>query len=71
MGRLDAESRAFDSILRHDPCAYCGEAASQVDHIDPVAHGGENHWTNLTAACAPCNRAKWDQPLLAFLGGAK
>ena len=70
LGTLDADSRSFDAILRCDPCSYCAAPADQVDHIEPVARGGANHWTNLTAACRRCNRAKSDKPLLLHLAGA-
>jgi len=67
MPPLDAPSLAFDGILRHDPCCYCGGPASQVDHIEPVGAGGANAWANLTAACRHCNRAKSDKSLLTYL----
>jgi 5-methylcytosine-specific restriction endonuclease McrA len=60
---LDAWAR----ILRNDPCAYCGAPTEHLDHIVPVAEGGEQRWTNLTAACARCNRAKHADSLLMFL----
>jgi 5-methylcytosine-specific restriction endonuclease McrA len=65
----DRETLEYDVILRADPCSFCGTSGVQVDHIDAVAHGGRNHWSNLTAACRPCNRAKSDKSLLAFMGG--
>lgn len=39
-------------------CRYCGGAATTVDHIIPVIQGGGNEWTNLAAACGPCNSKK-------------
>lgn len=39
-------------------CAYCGQEATEVDHIIPVKHGGTNDESNLTAACVRCNRSK-------------
>lgn len=36
-----------DSFLRHP-----------IDHIVPIAHGGETNETNLALACASCNTAK-------------
>lgn len=54
-------------MLRLDPCAYCGGPTTEIDHIVPRSSGGDNEWTNLTASCGPCNRAKSDKPLLVFL----
>lgn len=70
MSPLDADSLAYDGILRGDPCCYCGAPMEHVDHIDPIASGGANHWKNLTAACQPCNRAKSDKSLLTYLAAA-
>jgi 5-methylcytosine-specific restriction endonuclease McrA len=67
LGVLDRPSRTYAEILRRDPCAYCGAAMEDIDHIDPIVSGGENHWTNLTAACGSCNNRKYSFPLLLFL----
>lgn len=56
-------------ILRNDPCAYCGSPVEAIDHIHPVALGGEHRWSNLTGACHDCNRRKSAKTLLAFLAG--
>jgi 5-methylcytosine-specific restriction endonuclease McrA len=32
--------------------------ALEIDHVQPVHHGGSNELSNLRAACAPCNRSK-------------
>lgn len=58
---------AYAEVLRHDPCAYCGSVAGEVDHIVPVAGGGDGDWENLTAACRSCNARKNAQSLLGFL----
>lgn len=39
-------------------CAYCGQDATEVDHIIPVKHGGTDDEANLTASCIKCNRSK-------------
>lgn len=43
-------------------CQYCGVAAPDVvlhvDHIKPVAGGGDNDITNLITSCQPCNSGK-------------
>lgn len=50
-------------------CAYCGaeHVPLQVEHIVAKARGGSNRVSNLTLACAPCNRKKGAQPLELFL----
>lgn len=48
-------------------CQYCGRKAPdvilEVDHIKPVAKGGDNSITNLITACWECNHGKKDIPL--------
>lgn len=43
-------------------CQYCGKSAPDVilhiDHIKPVAEGGDNDMTNLITACFDCNMGK-------------
>jgi 5-methylcytosine-specific restriction endonuclease McrA len=61
----------WKTVLRHDPCAYCGIAEcdgddTHLDHIVPRARGGTDR-ENLTASCAACNFSKNDLSLLAFL----
>jgi 5-methylcytosine-specific restriction endonuclease McrA len=64
---LDPESWDRAVELQRDPCAYCGGPAGEVDHIVPVSRGGENHWSNPTAACRSCNARKHATPMLHFL----
>lgn len=48
-------------------CQYCGasppKALLQVDHINPVALGGDNSIDNLITACFECNIGKGAKPL--------
>lgn len=48
-------------------CQYCGRSAPDVelhvDHLVPVARGGQNSKINLLASCADCNLSKQAQPL--------
>jgi hypothetical protein len=48
-------------------CQYCGkstpDAVLQIDHITPVAKGGDNHFLNLITACDGCNNGKGAQLL--------
>lgn len=56
-------------ILFGDPCVYCGGEVETLDHVQPLAHNGGNHWANLTGACRSCNQRKGATPLLLFLMG--
>ena len=43
-------------------CLYCGSKDEiQIDHIIPVAKGGEHRIGNLAAACKSCNMSKKDK----------
>jgi hypothetical protein len=52
-------------ILERDDytCAYCGEEADEVDHVEPLVLGGSNDVANLVACCSYCNRSKGAKPL--------
>ena len=49
-------------IFRRDghTCQYCGQRSHQltIDHVVPRRYGGDHSWSNVVAACAPCNRRK-------------
>jgi 5-methylcytosine-specific restriction endonuclease McrA len=49
-------------VFRRDDytCQYCGRQTMHltVDHVLPRYRGGAHIWTNLVAACPPCNRKK-------------
>jgi 5-methylcytosine-specific restriction endonuclease McrA len=48
-------------------CRYCGfwsledPSKFELDHVRPVAHGGETSVENMVVACRRCNRLKRDQ----------
>ena len=48
-------------------CQYCRIKLPMtqltVDHIVPRSRGGRSSWTNLVAACKPCNRKKGSRTL--------
>lgn len=61
-------------------CAYCGDAAESLDHVQPKAKGGLTVAPNLVAACRTCNLRKghlevfswWrEQPYWSELGQAR
>jgi 5-methylcytosine-specific restriction endonuclease McrA len=49
-------------VLRRDgyACQYCGRSDGELtmDHVLPLSRGGQTVWTNVVAACVPCNRKK-------------
>jgi hypothetical protein len=52
-------------------CYICGlliddDGAWQLEHLDPIAHGGAHVLHNLEAACTPCNSRKGALPLDVF-----
>ncbi len=69
-GMLQHKSRPhqkirFEILKRDDfKCVYCGRGASEVileiDHVNPVAVGGDARQENLVTACKDCNIGKRD-----------
>jgi hypothetical protein len=64
---LGPVSLEYIKMILPDPCSYCGKRGGIIDHIDAIAKGGTNDWTNLTAACRSCNAKKYTWSLLEFL----
>ena len=48
-------------------CQYCGrktpDVILEIDHIIPIAEGGDSDIQNLTTSCYECNRGKGATPL--------
>ena len=67
--KLGNMRRSWRRVLRHDPCAYCGDntAAMTVDHIEPLSKGGINRRENIVGSCRSCNASKDSKSLLLFL----
>lgn len=67
------------SVVRGDPCAYCGGWGGSLDHVVPQsavktgfrsradATTGVHSWANYVGACEWCNGRKASRDLLAFL----
>ena len=58
-------------VLKRDSytCAYCGDAANEVDHVVARVKGGSDDLDNLVAACRRCNIRKKDADVSVFLAG--
>lgn len=69
---LGWQLRAY--VLHHadNRCAYCDryDTRLEVEHVVPRSRGGTDCPNNLTASCAPCNRARGNMPIERFLAGA-
>ena len=48
-------------------CAYCGEVATEVDHVIPRKAGGGHEMDNLVASCRACNIRKGARSAGLFL----
>lgn len=53
-GRMEAAGRS---------CVYCGEPATDIDHVWPRSRGGDDHPNNLVPACQSCNTRKGGKSL--------
>lgn len=55
-------------------CRYCQKQMTRftvtLDHVKPVAEGGDNSFENLITACLNCNSRKNNRPLGDFLAEA-
>ena len=64
MKRTAISKKTRFEVFKRDgfKCQYCGRSAPDVllhiDHIKPLAHGGDNSIFNLITACADCNLGK-------------
>lgn len=66
-----SHKRRFEIFKRDGfTCQYCGghppKCVLHVDHIVPVAEGGDNEDTNLVTACDVCNGGKGARSLSAI-----
>lgn len=67
MPRISRELRVLVRARARDRCEYCHSPQAlimgrlQIDHVLPVAKGGENDEENLCLACELCNQHKWTQ----------
>lgn len=62
-----AESIEYAAIIIRDPCVYCGQPSTEVDHIKAVTRGGGGSWENLAPICRSCNASKNTKDVLQFM----
>ena len=49
-------------------CIYCGShEPPTMDHLTPLARGGEHTAENVAPACLPCNQSKGAKVVAEFL----
>jgi 5-methylcytosine-specific restriction endonuclease McrA len=50
------------AVIMIKTCQYCLVKFEvkdlTIDHVIPVSKGGKTEWTNIVAACGPCNSSK-------------
>lgn len=62
--RINLSKKTRFEVFKRDKftCQYCGRMAPdvilEVDHMKPVADGGDNNIINLITSCRDCNRGK-------------
>lgn len=65
--RPDPAARGYDADYRglrkeilaeHPDCWWCPAPATTIDHVVPLARGGDNDRSNLVPACARCNERR-------------
>lgn len=49
-------------------CAYCGDLAEHLDHVEPLSKGGADVEANIVPACAHCNLSKGAKTLAEWAG---
>jgi 5-methylcytosine-specific restriction endonuclease McrA len=71
MARRPAAQRARIFERDEGRCSYCGERFDPeeltLDHVQPVARGGDHSDGNLVTACTACNTRKGHRRLSRFL----
>ncbi|MFI6089255.1 RNA-guided endonuclease IscB [Streptomyces sp. NPDC051218] len=63
------DTRAYLLSVWGRSCVYCGATGIplNLDHVHPSSRGGSSRTSNLVPACVPCNQAKGNAPVAAFL----
>lgn len=58
--------RSFIFSRSGGKCVYCGNKATEIDHVIPKSNGGTNSSYNLVASCKTCNQMKSNLSLKDF-----
>jgi 5-methylcytosine-specific restriction protein A len=77
--RGSAAQRGYDAVYRRNraavlasgphPCAWgCGRVATTVDHVVPLARGGDSGTGNLMPSCKSCNSSRGARPAPSWWG---
>lgn len=54
----EAYSRTEILARWNHTCAYCGDFATHLDHVQPLSKGGADAARNIVPACQHCNLSK-------------
>lgn len=49
-------------------CIYCGNKATQQDHVIPKSKGGSNNKSNIVPCCSGCNSDKGNRTPMEWRG---
>ena len=63
-GARQASPGTIQYIYERDggTCVYCGNAASELDHVISIKDGGPSAKSNLVCSCSRCNQKKHNHP---------
>ena len=64
---LFTDAELYFRKWNREPCVYCGEPGTTLDHIFPSSLGGGDEPENLALCCDDCNQKKANLTLLEFL----
>lgn len=66
--RVPISKETRNRILRRDgyKCRYCGDRATDIDHVFPYSKGGMDTDGNLVASCKACNCTAHDRAFDSF-----
>lgn len=71
---MELTRKELGKLLRKRTCGYCGRRFRKdnkefwivIDHVIPLARGGDTVVGNLVAACWRCNHSKGDKTLIEW-----